>query len=81
MGDPVDGVGLRAGGAVVGDPAGVGELLVGVGDGLGVCDGLGDRVGLGEVGAGLDVGEAGEAVLADWPAPAGVCAVGTGRTR
>ena len=45
MGDPADGDGLRAGGAVLGDPAGAGELLVGVGDGLGVCDGLGEVAG------------------------------------
>ena len=60
VGDPVDGDGLRAGGAVVGDPTGAGELLVGVGEGLGVCDGLGNRVGLGEVRVGLAVGAAGE---------------------
>jgi hypothetical protein len=81
VGDPEEGDGLRAGGAVVGDPAGAGELLVGVGEGLGVCDGLGERVGWGEVPVGLDVDAAGEVVLADWPAPADVSAAGTGRTR
>lgn len=82
MGDPADGDGLTAGGSVVGDPTGAGELLVGVGEGLGVCDGLGDRVGLGEAWVGLDVGAAGEVVLAGWPAPVDVsAAVGTGRTR
>jgi hypothetical protein len=80
VGDPVDGDGLRAGGTVVGDPAGAGELLVGVGEGLGVCDGLGDRVGWGE--AEVDVGAwvVGEELPADWPDPEGA-AVGTGRTR
>ena len=81
MGDPADGDGLRAGGAVLGDPAGAGELLVGVGEGLGVYDGLGDRVGLGEVEVGLDVGAAGEVVPAGWPAPPDVSAADTGRTR
>jgi len=80
VGDPADGDGLWAGGAVLGDPTGVGELLVGVGDGLGVCDGLGDRVGLGEVWAGVDAGADGEGLLTDWLEPAG-SAVGTGRTR
>jgi hypothetical protein len=81
VGDPEDGDGLRAGGAVVGDSVGAGELLVGVGDGLGVCDGLGDRVGRGEVWVGLDVGAAGEEGLAvDWLEPADA-AVGPGRTR
>ncbi len=79
VGDPADGDGLRAGGAVVADPTGAGELLVGVAEGLGVCDGLGDCVGRGEVGAGLDVGAAGEeGVVACWLAGA---AVDTGRTR
>ena len=81
MGDPADGDGLRAGGAVVGDPPGAGELLVGVGEGRGVCDGLGDRVGRGEVWVGLDVGAAGEdGLVVDWFEPADA-AVGTGRTR
>ena len=82
MADPADGDGLRAGGAdVAGDPTGVGELLVGVGEGLGVCDGLGDRVGPGEVGVGLAVGAAGEEELvAAWFASAGAGG-GTGRTR
>jgi hypothetical protein len=80
VGDPVDGDGLAAGGAVVGDPTGAGELLVGVGEGLGVCDGLGDRVGAGEVRAGLDAGADGEGLPTDWLEPAGAAA-GTGRTR
>jgi hypothetical protein len=79
VGDPADGDGLTAGGAVVGDPAGAGELLVGVAEGLGVCDGLGDCAGRGEVGAGLDVGAAeDEGLVVCWLAGA---AVGTGRTR
>ena len=81
MGDPVDGDGLRPGGAVAGDPVGAGELLVGVGEGLGVCDGLGDRVGLGEVWVGLDVGADVEVLPADWLVPVDVSAAGTGRTR
>ena len=81
MGDPVAGDGLTAGGAVVGDPTGVGELLVGVSEGLGVSDGLGDRVGLGEVWVGLDVGVDVEVLPAVWPVPVDVSAAGTGRTR
>ena len=81
MGDPADGDGLRAGGAVLGDPAGAGELLVGVGEGRGVCDGLGDRVGLGEVWVGLDVGADVEVLPADWLVSVDVSAAGTGRTR
>jgi len=81
VGDPVDGDGLRPGGAVVGDPADVGELLADVSEGLGVCDGLGDRVGLGEVWAGLDVGLDVEVLPADWLVPVDVSAAGTGRTR
>jgi hypothetical protein len=77
----VAGDGLTVGGAVVGDPAGVGESLVGVADGLGVCDGLGDRVGLGEVWVGLDVGLDVEVLPADWLVPVDVSAAGTGRTR
>ena len=81
MDDPADGDGLSAGGAVVGDPTGVGEPLVGVGEGLGVCDGLGDRVGAGEVRGGLDVGAPGEEEpVAFWFALAGT-GTGTGRTR
>jgi hypothetical protein len=81
VGDPADGDGLRADCAVVGDPTGVGELLVGVGEGLGVCDGLGDRVGPGEVRVALDVGAAEEEELvAPWSALAGLV-TGTGRTR
>ena len=79
MGDPADGDGLTADGAVVGDPTDVGELLVGVGAGLGVCDGLGDRVGLGEAWVGLDVDADGAGLPTDWLEPAGA-AVGTGRT-
>jgi hypothetical protein len=79
--DPADGDGLSEGGAVVGDPTGVGEPLVGVGEGLGVCDGLGDRVGAGEVRGGLDVGAPGEEEpVAFWFALAGT-GTGTGRTR
>jgi hypothetical protein len=81
VGDPVEGDGLRAGGPVDGDPTGVGELPVGVGEGLGVCDGLGELAGCGEVPVGLGFGWAGEVVAADWPAPADVSATGTGRTR
>jgi hypothetical protein len=80
VGDSVAGDGLTAGGAVVGDPADVGESLVGVADGLGVCDGLGDRVGLGEVLVGVDVVAVGEGLAGCWVSPAEV-AVGTGRTR
>ena len=80
MGDPADGDGLRAGGAVVGDPTGAGELLVGVGEGLGVCDGLGDRVGLGEVWVGLGAGADEVGLPTDWLDPAGA-GTGTGRTR
>jgi hypothetical protein len=68
------------GGAVVGDPAGAGELPVGVGEGLGVCDGLGDRVGRGEVWVGLGAGAVGEGFPAGWPVPSDV-GTGTGRTR
>ena len=78
--DPADGDGLSAGGAVVGDPTGVGEPLVGVGEGLGVCDGLGDRVGAGEVRVGLAVGAAGEEGVVVWFELAGAV-TGTGRTR
>jgi hypothetical protein len=81
VGDSVGGDGLSSGGAAVGDPTGVGEPLVGVADGLGVCDGLGDRVGLGEVPVGLVVGVAGaEGLVVDWLDPVG-SAAGTGRTR
>jgi hypothetical protein len=81
VGDPADGDGLRPGGAVAADPVGVGELLVGVSEGLGVCDGLGDRVGLGEVWVGLDVGADVEVLPADWLVSVDVSAAGTGRTR
>ena len=87
MDDPADGDGLNVGGAVVADPAGVGELLVGEGETLGVCDGLGEWVGRGEVPVGLGVGVAGEADAVDWPAPADwpvppdISAAVTGRTR
>ena len=81
MGDPADGDGLTAGVAAVGDSVGVGELPVGVGEGLGVCDGLGDWVGLGEVvWVGLDAGADGEGGLTGWLVPADA-SVGTGRTR
>ena len=79
MGDPADGDGLTADGAMVGEPTGVGELLVGVGAALGVCDGLGDRVGLGDARVGLDVDADGAGLPTDWLEPAGT-AVGTGRT-
>jgi hypothetical protein len=65
---------------VVGDPRGVGELLVGVAEGLAVCDGLGDRVGLGEVLVGEGAGAVGEGLVTCWVAPAGE-ATGPGRTR
>ena len=81
MGDPVDGDGLGAGGAVLGDPTGAVELLVGVGEGLGVCDGLGEPAGRDRVPVGVGFGAAGEVVVADWPAPADVSAGVTGRTR
>ena len=66
---------------MVGEPTGAGELLVGVGEGLGVCDGLGERDGRGDVPVGLDVGAAEVVVVAGWPAPPDVSAAGTGRTR
>ena len=72
----------RVGGAVVGDPTGVGELLAGVAEGLAVSDGRGDRVGEGEVrvgeGAGADAVE--EGFVAGWVVSAGAVGVG-GRTR
>jgi len=81
VGDPAVGDGLTSDGTVVGDPAGAGETLVGVGEGLGMCDGLGDPVGLGEGAGGLVVGAAGEAgVVAYWLVPVDA-SVGTGRTR
>ena len=52
VGDPEDGDELAADGAAVGDPRGAGEVLVGVAEGLTVCDGRGDSVGRGEVDAG-----------------------------
>ncbi|HEY0998714.1 MAG TPA: hypothetical protein VGD83_03670 [Streptosporangiaceae bacterium] len=72
----------RMGGAVVGDPTGVGELPVGVAEGRAVCDGLGDRVGEGEVrvDAGADADAVGEALAVEWVAPADSAGV-TGRTR
>ena len=81
MGDTADGDGLKVGGAVVDDPTGAGELLVGEGATLGVCDGLGEWVGRGEVPVGLGVGAAGEVGAVDWPEPADVFAGVTGRTR
>ena len=55
----------RVGGAVVGDPRGVGEVLTGVAEGLTVCDGRGDRVGEGEVSVGVGVVAVGEGFVAD----------------
>ena len=68
------------GGDVVGDPAGVGELLAGVAEGLAVSDGRGDRVGAGEVRVGAGVDAVGEGLAAGWVVSADVVAVG-GRTR
>ena len=72
----------RVGGAAVGDPTGVGELLTGVAEGLAVSDGLGDRVGEGEVCVGEDVGvdAVGEVLATRWVVPAGAGA-GPGLTR
>jgi hypothetical protein len=72
------------GGAVVGDPTGVGELLVGVAEGLAVRDGRGDRVGEDEVRGDAGVDVVGEELTAGWVVSAGVGADagrGTGRTR
>jgi hypothetical protein len=66
------------GGAVEGDPIGVGELLAGVAEGLAVCDGLGDRVGEGEVRLGAGVDAVGEGLVPVWVVSAGA---GPGRTR
>jgi hypothetical protein len=49
---------------VVGDPAGPGEPLVGVAEGLTVSDGRGDRVGRGEVRVGAVGGAVGEGLVA-----------------
>jgi len=68
------------GGAVVGDPTGVGELLAGVAEGLAVRDGRGDRVGLGEVVVGEGAGAVEEDVVPGCVVPADAGA-GTGRTR
>jgi hypothetical protein len=68
------------GGAVVADPAGVGELLPGVAEGLAVCDGLDDRVAEGEVRVGARVDEVGDELPAGWVVAAGA-GTGTGRTR
>ena len=68
------------GGAVVADPAGVGELLPGVAEGLALCDGLGDRVGEGEVRVGACVDAVEEGLAVDWVAPADAGGV-TGRTK
>ena len=68
----------RVGGAVAADPAGVGELLDGVAEGLAVSDGRGDRVGEGEVRVGSGVDAVGEGLVTGWVAPAGAV---TGRTR
>ena len=70
----------RVGGAVVGDPTGVGELLAGVAEGLAVSDGRGDRVGEGEVRVGAGVDAVGEEFVAGWVVSAGLVGVG-GRTR
>jgi hypothetical protein len=75
----------RVGGAVVGDPTGVGELLADVAEGLAVRDGRGDRVGAGEVRAGevragAGVVAVGEGLVADWFVSADWFGVG-GRTR
>jgi hypothetical protein len=70
----------RVGGAVLGDPAGVGELLAGVAEGLAVRDGPGDRVGEGEVRVGAGVDAVGEGLPAGWVVSAGMVGVG-GRTR
>jgi hypothetical protein len=76
----VDGDGLAADGAAVGDPRGAGEVLAGVAEGLTVCDGLGDRVGLGEVVVGEGAGAVEEDVVPGCVVPADAGA-GTGRTR
>jgi len=68
------------GGAVVADPAGVGELLAGVAEGLAVSDGRGDRVGEGEVRVGAGVDAVGEGLAAGCVVSAGAGA-GPGRTR
>jgi hypothetical protein len=67
-----------AGGAVAGDPTGVGEVLVGVAEGLTVCDGRGDSVGRGEVD--VAAGAVEEEVVPGCVAPAGA-AVDPGLTR
>ena len=74
----MDGDGLAADGAVVGDPSGAGEVLAGVAEGLTVCDGLGDRVGLGEVDVGAGAVE--EEVVPGCVVSADAGG-GTGRTR
>ena len=76
----MDGEAPRLGGAVVADPTGVGELLVGVAEGLAVRDGLGDRVGEGEVRVGAGVDTVGEGLAAGWVVFADVV-TGPGRTR
>jgi hypothetical protein len=65
----------RVGGAVVGDPTAVGELPVGVADGLAVCDGLGDRVGEGEVRVGAGAVAVGEELVTGWVVSAGLVVV------
>ena len=74
----MDGDGLAADGAVVGDPSGAGEVLAAVAEGLTVCDGLGDRVGLGEVDVGAGAVE--EEVVPGCVVSADAGG-GTGRTR
>jgi len=76
----VDGEAPRLGCAVVADPTGVGELLVGVAEGLAVRDGRGDRVGEGEVWVGAGVDAVGEVLAAGWVVPAGA-GTGPGLTR
>jgi hypothetical protein len=75
VGDPTDGDVPRVGGGVVGDPAGVGELLPGVAEGLAVCDGLDDRAAEGEVRVGARVDEVGDELPADWVVSACVVVV------
>jgi hypothetical protein len=67
-----------ADGVAVGDPRGAGEVLVGVAEGLTVCDGRGDSVGRGEVD--LAAGAVEEEVVPGCVVPADAGA-DTGRTR
>ena len=77
VGDPADDDGLTADGDASGDPMGVGDVPVGVADGLGRRDGLSDRAGRGDVQPGLGAGVAGEGPPAARDAPTGA---GSGRT-